>query len=84
MPVWTVLNMLLNVLFQVAWRPFHIQSYVYQGCSVRKVLNILYTLFIFFLIIFSYASSVIACQARLEIRKEVCDLVHFACVDCRN
>ena len=53
---------------QVSWRPFHIQSYHYQGCSVRKILNILYTLFIFVLIIFSYASSIIACQARLDIK----------------
>ncbi|KAJ7330667.1 hypothetical protein OS493_022282 [Desmophyllum pertusum] len=57
------------ILSLVAWRPFHIQSFRYQGCSVRKILNILYTLFIFILIIFSYASSIIACQARLEIKE---------------
>ena len=47
------------------------QSFRYQGCSLRKIFNILYTMFIFLLIIFSYASSIIACQARLEISPEV-------------
>ncbi|KAK2566498.1 hypothetical protein P5673_009109 [Acropora cervicornis] len=54
--------------FYVAWRPFHIQSFRYQGCTVRKVLNIFYTLFIFLLIIFGYTSSIIACQARLDVK----------------
>ena len=57
--------------FQVAWRPFHIQSFRYQGCSLRKILNIMYTIFIFLLIIFSYGSSIMACQAR-PIKNEVC------------
>jgi len=56
------------VLSLVAWRPFHIQSFRYQGCTVRKVLNIFYTLFIFLLIIFGYTSSIIACQARLDVK----------------
>lgn len=55
------------ILSLVAWRPFNIQSFRYQGCSMRKFLNIIYTLIIFVLIIFSYVSSIIACQARLEI-----------------
>ncbi|CAH3027483.1 unnamed protein product [Porites evermanni] len=52
------------ILSLVAWRPFHIQSFRYQGCSLRKILNIMYTIFIFLLIIFSYGSSIMACQAR--------------------
>ncbi|RMX60873.1 hypothetical protein pdam_00003470 [Pocillopora damicornis] len=55
------------ILSLVAWRPFNIQSFRYQGCSMRKFLNIIYTLIIFVLIIFSYVSSILACQARLEI-----------------
>lgn len=55
------------ILSLVAWRPFNIQSFRYQGCSMRKFLNIIYTLIIFVLIIFSYVSSIIACQARLDI-----------------
>ncbi|XP_068685705.1 uncharacterized protein [Montipora foliosa] len=58
------------ILSLVAWRPFHFQSFRYQGCTVRKVLNVIYTLFIFFLIIFGYTSSIIACQARLDIKHE--------------
>lgn len=56
------------VLSLVAWRPFHIQSFRYQGCTVRKVLNTFYTLFIFLLLIFGYTSSIIACQARLDVK----------------
>nr|XP_058965637.1 uncharacterized protein LOC131792275 [Pocillopora verrucosa] len=55
------------ILSLVAWRPFNIQSFRYQGCSMRKFLNIIYTLIIFVLIIFSYVSSILACQARLDI-----------------
>ena len=61
----------INISSQVAWRPFHIQSFRYQGCTVRKVLNIFYTLFIFLLIIFGYTSNIIACQARLDVKHKV-------------
>lgn len=60
-----------NISSQVAWRPFHIQSFRYQGCTVRKVLNTFYTLFIFLLLIFGYTSSIIACQARLDVKHKV-------------
>lgn len=66
-----------NISSQVAWRPFHIQSFRYQGCTVRKVLNIFYTLFIFLLIIFGYTSSIIACQARLDIKHKVLAFLFF-------
>ena len=62
-----ILMTVIFFIFQVAWRPFNIQSFRYQGCSMRKFLNIIYTLIIFVLIIFSYVSSILACQARLEI-----------------
>lgn len=59
-----VIHPYFYILSLVAWRPFHIQSFRYQGCSLRKILNIMYTIFIFLLIIFSYGSSIMACQAR--------------------
>lgn len=66
-----------NIFSQVAWRPFHIQSFRYQGCTVRKVLNIFYTLFIFLLIIFGYTSNIIACQARLDVKHKVLAFLFF-------
>ena len=68
-----------NISSQVAWRPFHIQSFRYQGCTVRKVLNTFYTLFIFLLLIFGYTSSIIACQARLDVKHKVLALKCGSC-----
>lgn len=76
-----VLKQHCYVYFQVAWRPFHIQSFRYQGCSLRKILNIIYTIFIFLLIIFSYGSSIIACQAR-PIKNEVCIFLRIFTFNC--
>ncbi len=66
--------MRINFIFQISnfkigWRPFGIDS-VKRSKITMRILNIVYPLFVFILLLFNYVYEIIVCQGKLDVAKE--------------
>jgi hypothetical protein len=51
---------------KIGWRPFGLDS-AKRSSILMRILNILYPLFIFILLLFNYVYEIIVCQGKLNV-----------------